>query len=163
LYVTKKEAFLPDILFLDVDGVLNGHLHDKSELAAFELWTKGLNTIYPDCLDNLKMLLTGSKIKVVVSSTWRKRFNTAQQFADSVGIDVSYLHEHWRTGNDPRGHRGNEIDEWLRGHPKCRYVVLDDESTDISAWHPLVKTSPYSGLQMYDVDRIIYMFERWRY
>ncbi len=49
------------LLFLDIDGVLNGH----------KAHANGYNGIDPHCMTNLNHVIAATQCKVVISSAWR--------------------------------------------------------------------------------------------
>lgn len=52
----------PPLLFLDIDGVLNGHEYDAHAKSC---------TITPACADRLNIILTITDCRLVISSAWR--------------------------------------------------------------------------------------------
>ena len=50
------------VIFLDIDGVLNGHEYDPNAESCL---------IKQECITNLSKILTNSNVSVVVSSAWR--------------------------------------------------------------------------------------------
>lgn len=50
------------VLFLDIDGVLNGHEYDREAESS---------TLHPDCVARLNRVLADSECSVVLSSAWR--------------------------------------------------------------------------------------------
>ena len=133
-----------NILFLDVDGVLNS---ERSFLAGaargkqYELdnphdpyWLKITTcTIDPVACDIVNRVCQKCDVKIVVSSTHRKHFPDNEQklslmkdYFATLGIDPELI-----IGWTESLHtiRGIEIKEWLDRHPDViNYVILDDSS-----------------------------------
>lgn len=158
------------IVFLDIDGVLNGHGMDPMSLCG---------EIHPDKIRRLNRLLFITGAKIVLSSAWRyiiHRHEAKLQGIDwllrSHGLHSGRLHgitradtmepgewdgRYWPVVNE----RGRQISDWLHDNwirqpygEKLRYVVIDDLDLGISeAGHPLVLTDGRVGLTDADVDR----------
>lgn len=176
------------ILFLDVDGVLNStewyrcrpstdewaatmnispemYRHDRIEWA--------MRSIDPAAVRALNAIVTRSSARVVVSSTWRTMYSLSQ-----LERMLRYLgFEHHLIGATPesstvrtRGHegriyRGDEITAWLRtmfhdsGEFAVSVVILDDDS-DMGDLSPrLYQTSHDVGLRATDVDAVVDLLE----
>lgn len=135
-----------NIIFLDVDGVLNNDacmiLHEKH--------------LHPDCVefftDALDKILEHKEIKIVISSTWRKCADLSV-FQERIWDNytpcniklLDNLHEDWRTGYSKDGFRGGEVVEWLSRHPEVeKYVCVDDDS-DFLPEQPLIQTMTEYG------------------
>jgi hypothetical protein len=120
------------VIFLDIDGVLNcgttrnprkfPYIADKKLLARF------------------RKLLTRTRAKVVLTSTWR---------CDPVGVLAA---KYWKIPfidvcpDRPRSPRYREILAWLAEHPEVtRFVVLDDEDDGLDDL-PLFQPSSSTGL-----------------
>lgn len=138
---------LLDIIFLDIDGVLNPDKENHSHVFA------------PECVAELKRILDAvPSAHIVFSTTWR------------IGYSFFVLGWIWREHGLPLqrviartpdihpDRRGEEIEEWLKNVPKLtpehavrHYAVLDDEAEPIlkkipkknvftcNAWHGLTR------------------------
>jgi hypothetical protein len=119
------------VLFLDIDGVINcASTNFKSEywpLDRYMAFMVGKIVLDTDC-------------QVVLSSSWRHHPEGMKEVEKRVCKLLD------RTGNDPKGFRGNEIKEWLSNHSEVtKYAILDDDS-DFLPDQPLFKTSWQTGL-----------------
>jgi hypothetical protein len=143
-----------DILFLDIDGVLNP---DKA---------KSANAFSADCVAQLKrFFIARPDTKVVFSTSWRLGFPL---FA------LGWLwHQHdlplqavvGRTPVIAEDQRGQEVRKWLQDAPKlhagCQIrccAALDDEIEPLMGWlprHTLFRCDPYDGLTPEVTDRLI--------
>ena len=173
------------VLFLDIDGVLNGHD-----------WHEGArsNTLRRDCVDQLSRILMSTQCKIVLSSAWRYLIHSKQMtmkgFAcmlrthGTCGIATAIIgvtrrdedcshcgHKHrrgrrrrwsdhgyficWECGKP--SHRGDQIACWLQEHPEVtRRMAIDDEDWGITERGiPLWRTNGAHGLTKYGADRVI--------
>ena len=117
-------------IFLDVDGVLNGN-HSISKYQLF-----------PNYLNNLKILVNETKAMIVLSSSWRNFFhkendklvaNFPNKIGDLLLKELSKLNleifDTTKLGYSSTI-RGEEIKEWLDiNAPKnYKYIILDDDN-----------------------------------
>lgn len=143
------------LIFLDIDGVLNGHDFDAAAQSC---------RMRRECVERFNRLLAATGAKVVLSSAWRylvtggamtlKGFGYMLRTHGVVGCD---LIGHTCTDEDCAG-RGKQIAKWLSESPLNfdSYVVLDDDTYDIlDAGHSLVCTDGALGLTDANVDAAI--------
>lgn len=152
-----------NVIFLDVDGVLNCLSRWKELPNVSREGTK----LCPELTARLKRLVDATDARIVVSSTWRIAF-----MAELAG----WLHRHGirdrvigRTpsggsGSTPGGilvsapERGHEIQMWLDDHPEVQRFVILDDSTDMAHLSDrLVRTTWQDGLQDEHVEQAIEM------
>lgn len=166
-----------NVIFLDIDGVLND-FDDKVDSDA----------ICERHLEQLKSIVDATDAKVVLSSTWRTLTSYLDDVFDALrkhdipfigvtpeGADIRFVvkrfpqitprftHERYFNFDDMSetvvDDRGAEIAHWLCKHEKDvdRFVILDDEDADIMQYFPhnLVKTSCDCGLSDEDVEKAI--------
>lgn len=150
------------ILFLDVDGVLNNTLtYTRIHRAWKESGeaTRGSEFGWPmghlDAIlvPNLNPIVEQTGCQIVLSSSWRiiAKIPDFRSWVSQKGFKYpdSIIDRTRRSvGDDPDG-RGNEIKDWLAGHPEVTaYVILDDDSFDIIRVHPnnFVHTNGKEGL-----------------
>lgn len=112
------------VLFLDIDGVLNGHQFNVRAQS---------NGILRHAIKCLNHVVAETDCKIVLSSAWRYMIHGQQMtklgFAymlrthGGVGIRIEDV-----TCRDEDIHgRGNQIAAWLRTHPVESFAVVDDE------------------------------------
>jgi hypothetical protein len=123
-----------DIIFLDIDGVLNCKSTPNPRNFPY--------IVDPQLLANLKELLRRTGANVVLSSTWR---------TDPVGL---FAAKHYGIPfidvcpDMPEASRCEEMLRWLSAHQDVhRYVVIDDESDCLDDL-PLFQPSDKTGLTM---------------
>lgn len=148
------------IIFLDIDGVLNGYNRFTLFIGKVcckckplkKLWFKwdlfGIRTRY---VRNLSKIVRETDAKVVITSSWRHfwhipylecddREKSLKDKFNRYGIDVIGI-----TLSCPGSIRENEINEWLNraDYEIENFVILDDESTDLQSFvgNHLVQTS----------------------
>lgn len=148
------------LLFLDIDGVLNGHEWNKESLS---------NTLKPECVKALnKVLASPCSPCVVISSAWRYMIAggamTLKGFGYMMrthGVDHSIDLVGVTPPDEEITVRGYQISRWLEmryPNARPRYVVLDDEDYGITAaGHPFVRTNGSVGMGEYDADLVIEM------
>lgn len=132
-------------IFLDVDGVLN--------CATTEERVRDLLFVEDRKVQLLKELVDETGATIILSSTWRFGFENPNLYPELLELENKLaqfgLFIKGSTPVDARGHRGKEIDEWLKAHADEveSFVILDDDG-DTEPWvSHLVKTSWAKGLQ----------------
>lgn len=124
-----------NIIFLDVDGVLNSEesvirFHDEKVSRGEEPYA--CDEIFPEeYLNNLKELIELTDSKIVVSSTWRMWFPDGCHWKKLMSNLNEYVLDRYVIGITPRlqTKRGEEIRAWLKKHPETtNFVILDDDS-----------------------------------
>lgn len=149
------------IIFLDIDGVLNGYgLYDHLVIKIsnfLHIRNIGRKLIDPFGVHYFKVKrlakivhTTGSEI--VMSSTWKGAFFDKTCDAEDI-IKLRRLFKKFninvidKTGHDRNAIRGQEISDWLYNamklYPIESFVIIDDETCDIVDFYPdrIVKTA----------------------
>lgn len=149
---------MPNVLFLDIDGVLNSHQWFEKRIKSHgdEDDTRrqhDLSMLCPDLVGYLNDFLNECPCKVILSSTWRRNTHIDEmtELLKLKGFDhkiegATPIH------NDRWSLRGNEIREWIRTHVDNdaefnRYVIFDDDS-DMLLWQKdnFFKIDSFTGL-----------------
>ncbi|BAL83067.1 hypothetical protein SELR_13590 [Selenomonas ruminantium subsp. lactilytica TAM6421] len=139
-----------NVIFLDVDGVLNSAKDGYSIKLSTDLHLK-----------LLKRIVKATKAKIVLSSSWRIGWtpasrNLLNRFKD-FGLEIMDC-----TPKLPESCRGDEIKQWLNDseYEIGRFVILDDEAdmAEFTAAN-LVQTDTKVGLQEKDAIRCIKMLK----
>jgi hypothetical protein len=136
------------VLFLDFDGVLNNmsYLTQQHELGYRTTEAEGLDPARIRFLDEIVEAVPG--LEIVISSSWR----IGRSVDDLQNILALRGFMGWdrivdKTGHDPNGKRGMEIDEWIRRQqerPK-RIVILDDDIYNMDPWKDHVIQTSFMG------------------
>ena len=133
-----------NILFLDVDGVLNSErsfLAGNHRIKQYEIenpddpyWQKiTMCTIDPVAVEIVNRICDKCNVSIVISSTHRKHFPDTdnklilmKNYFEALGIKREYVVGWTESLN---AIRGIEIKEWLDRHENVmNYVILDDSS-----------------------------------
>lgn len=163
------------LIFLDIDGVLNGHNYcDRAKSSRLE----------PHLVQRLNTILEVTGANVVLSSAWRYLVHRGEMNVAGiewllrshgmlagrlVGITQPDTMIRSAYNGDPNtwpvvNERGEQIVAFIRqwkGEPIERFVAIDDLDLGISrAGVPLVQTDGTRGLTDYDVESAIGMFAR---
>lgn len=120
-----------NIVFTDIDGVLNPHWRTK--------WSKS-------AIDIFNRLCKEFNLKPVITSTWRTNHTKEQlqEIFKSQGIDVE-IYDY--TPQLEQKERGVEIKQWLDNNTWDKYVVIDDKTSEIDGYvSNVVKCRSWLGL-----------------
>lgn len=136
-----------NIIFLDIDGVLNSGNYIKRLDGKFDDPQFQMD---PDAVVRLNALTTLTGASIVVSSTWRLAFrHSAYPLRQLRTCLASYK----LTGDVidmtgvVSGGRSYEIQEWLDTHSEVEhYVIFDDDTVEGFGSH-FIKTQFMHGLQ----------------
>ena|SRR3990167_1924802 len=142
-------------IFLDFDGVLNGDDHP--------VFVEGWPYAHLDIplVERLNRIIAATNAKVVVSSSWRVRFNLdelreiliSRGFVGEV-IDVTPRVPQRRFSEMIS--RGEEVQAWLHQHPDVEsYVIIDDINEFKGMKKHFVETNHRTGITDKDVERAI--------
>lgn len=143
-------------LFLDIDGVLNGHEYDPEAES---------NTLRRDCVARLNRVLAETDCAVVLSSAWRYMVLNGAMTITGFGYMLRTHGVRIRGGlvgttdrdtqtEDP-GERGRQIQAWLAAHPEVtRFAVVDDMREGFEGL-PIVRTDGRCGLTDADAEALI--------
>jgi len=156
---------MKNIIFLDIDGVLNCGLHYHSE--QFQDYVKNfadkkdemayhVHQISKERIEMLNKLCEETDTQIVVSSTWRSSM-TVEQLQDMFNHCGGTFTILDKTGHCDCRTRGCEIHQWL--YDNCmkhfeknyydfyRYAIIDDDSDMLlNQQNHFFQTDTYSGL-----------------
>ena len=176
------------VLFLDIDGVLNGHTFHKVAQSC---------TIHPACVQALNYVIERADPKIVLSSAWRYiihgramslmgfeyllrthgcgpmiRRIIACTIPDEVCAHCNFKHARGSQKLSPLGEyicnacgktssRGQQITHWLDRNNVQRYAVVDDGDLGITAaGHPFLLTRGDVGLTLPNAKRLVGLLRR---
>jgi hypothetical protein len=136
------------VLFLDIDGVVNkkNNFNPSSKM--------GLYPIDAYCAFLVGRIQLATGCQVVLSSSWRHHPDGVKNVSERVVelLDVTPVLD--------SGHRGDEVNAWLKAHPECTdYAILDDDIDFHNDQH-LFKTTFEEGLTDEIANRVIAYFNR---
>jgi len=129
-----------NIVFTDIDGVLNPHWRTK--------WSKSAIALY-------NQLCKEYNLRPVITSTWRTNHTKEQlqEIFTSQGIDVE-IYDY--TPQLEQRERGLEIKQWLDSNPCDTYVVLDDKTSEIEGYvNNVVKCRSWIGLTQDEYNEVV--------
>lgn len=151
-----------NILFLDIDGVLNSVSYDR-------IRTPDQGNIDETRLPLIKQIILETSARIILSSSWRKHWERAPSLCDDIGRELNHLFARYglsiydKTPCLPSEDRAEEIRAWLADHPEVKaYAILDDISF---GWgdlqEHLVKTNPRigRGVEEKHVRRAVYLLQ----
>ena len=136
-----------NIIFLDIDGVLNSHRKLKEVYDRTHRPHSGYNYPFDEiCLNNLKRLVEITNSKLVITSTWRKDQEGKNKIIETL---KEYELDHHIIGYTPILHtsRGKEIKEYLSTlEEQPNFIILDDDTDMEDLIDYLIKTNIQVGL-----------------
>lgn len=136
-----------NLLFLDIDGVLNNTESRRATICAFHAVKYKKQNLEKRHLDidedNLKLvfkLIKKYNMKVVISSMWR--FNAKLYWFDEMFAlyneyvdDLDFLSVKTMEDWEGCGSRSKGIEEYLKDNPCNSFVCLDDTAKHFSSLH----------------------------
>lgn len=160
------------VLFLDIDGVLNGQDNMYSRL---ELWRKNPEQFktrdeFGDLFDErsvrwLQYIINKTGCKIVISSTWRRlglnHMQLMWEMRDLPGEVISITPDtsnpeivnlYAATNNE--ADRGYEIQEWIDIYKPLKYCIVDDDS-DMLSHQKFIQTDTGIGLDKKTAQSIV--------
>ena len=153
-----------NIVFLDVDGVLNDcsspHMGNMDELVYF----KGEAFLRRSLLV-LKRIVSSMSAKVVISSSWRYDKDLMYSLLSALKyyrIDAIDITPDYKTYAGFGTCRGDEIVGWLKSTREQidNFVILDDFSDMNHVKRHLIKTSTNHGLDEKHYKDFVYRFSK---
>lgn len=146
-----------NILFLDIDGVMNSSKH-RAYLASIGIKEMIMRSFDPEAVGAFNWLLNECDFYIVVSSSWRSnwtlpdlRKHFSEQGVEQIERIIDYTPKIYRK-------RGKEIQLWLDEHPCHSFVILDDASDMLHLKTHLVQTDFENGLTMKEAKEIARRF-----
>ncbi len=140
-----------NIIFLDVDGVLNSLEHLIEVYNQTGKPHSGINYPFDErCMLNLKNLVEETNAAIVVTSTWRKNEDEKERLLQELR---KYDLEKYVIGyTKDLGNRILEIKEYLNSiSTDVNFIILDDSIYLEDMVQYLVATNAYFGLREEDV------------
>ena len=145
-----------NIIFLDIDGVLNSHRKLKEVYERTHKPHSGYNYPFDEiCLSNLKVLVELTNSKLVITSSWRKDKKGINKIIETL---KEYELDQYIIGYTPilNKPRGIEIQEYLNQLDyKPNFIILDDDTDMENLIDYLIKTNIKVGLTEENVEEAI--------
>lgn len=160
---------LPNVLFLDIDGVL---CNPRACLAVGNVG-HGYSYLDPVACMLVKRLCDECNARIVISSAWRQMFDKCAMEAilnascPNLGNCIWPSSTHWRTcdwsyeeGVTNTSDRGREIKKWIDEHETKfnNFCILDDMADMRPLQDSLVKCDCYDGIgfnQYYQAEKLL--------
>ena len=145
----ESEGDFNSIIFLDIDGVLNcqrgwehyvgngpSHTWDYSKVPEYK-WGGHKAPFYPKAVSLLNELITLTRSKIVVISTWRHG-NSIEELQNCLRERGVYGEVIGKTISSGSLKRGEEIELWIDefGKPDKFVIIDDDYHYDIEYLYP---------------------------
>ncbi len=158
-----------NILFLDIDGVLNSKQWHSSD-SCKALGNSVKRYFDPICVEHLNSIISETGARVIISSSWRilRSLQDLQDLFKSIGFAGKiYGKTEVLSTFEPDTPllRGNEIKNWLADNQKhfktpIQYVILDDEDDFLESQNPnFFQTNSDIGLDKELTEKIITFFK----
>ena len=145
-----------NIIFLDIDGVLNSH---RKLIEVYNKTHKphsGYNYPFDElCLENLKTLVETTNSKIVITSTWRKDKEGRDKL---IQVLKEYELDQHIIGYTPilNQPRGIEIKAYLSTlDHQPNFIILDDDTDMEELQEYLIKTNISVGLTKENTEKAI--------
>jgi hypothetical protein len=139
-----------NVIFLDVDGVLNRNGYSP-------------NRLEPELLKQLARIIDETNATIVLSSFWRLSPSLVAKLESAFADYGLVIHSHTPNGKALKTsrivggtQRGYEIQQWMdENWTPDRFVILDDNSDMVHLMPYLVKTPQFVGLTQPYADEAI--------
>lgn len=146
---------MKDIIFLDVDGILNSFTFLKKESIRLRRPLSGKKFPFdPSCLNCLCYLISETDAEIIITSSWRKYENHLEILMNKL---AEYdLARHVYGFNPITGNLAEEIQLALNQlGTDTNYVILNDKHTNSNLDERLIQTDSTYGLTYEDVLKAI--------
>ncbi len=151
-----------NVIFLDIDGVLNNDLCQRA----------GYESICRENVEEFNRIVRATKASIVLSSSWRLMIGRSNQYKTLSDLQ-RYLRVRGVQGTIidttpdltmQNKVRGQEISKWLKEHPEvAEYIILDDVTDLFMPSQRTVTTDGMKGLTASDADKAIQLLSQLRY
>lgn len=146
------------IIFLDIDGVLNS-FRSCAAFGAYPWPDRGWDFFDNVAIGLLQRVVEKTNASCVLSSSWRLGMDSEElnQLAGRLGVPIiGKTRDTLRTER-----RGEQIQDWLDGHPGVTHYVIVDDCGDMlrSQKRFFVKVDPNNGLSYENHIKMIRILE----
>ncbi|MCI0351534.1 MAG: hypothetical protein L0Z53_19090 [Acidobacteriales bacterium] len=147
------------IIFLDIDGVLNGFEGGPSTIP------RNKSELSQECIGHFNRIIEATDAQIVITSYWRYYitgghfsifgFATLLRSHGVLGQLIGHTRDDKELPQDEREPRWTQIADWLHDNPgHGRYCILDDRA-DAFGGRPGVQTNGSIGLTEKDASQAI--------
>ena len=110
------------VIFLDIDGVLNGVDYVKRH-GRFGV------IVDPERMQLLRQIVNATGGEIVLISSWREHWNSVPDQCDALGLEINRIFREYRLSiydktPDRRFKRAEEIQAWLTDYPTVTAFVI---------------------------------------
>ena len=149
-----------NIIFLDIDGVLNytkWYVNERNN----NIEERDLD---PHCIERVLRICKECDAKIVITSDWRLSWYGTILRLSRMGLSEEFILDKtpeliWLKNINPKidCSRGAEIQMWLDEHPECsNYVIIDDRTDFTNEQYPhFVHINSMWGIRDENVDNAI--------
>lgn len=147
-----------NIIFLDIDGVLNTERFIKYQIEHHECDSYEADFNFdPICMKNLKELIDKTNSYIVISSSWRTSVKLINEISNNLklyNINDRFFSSTPILNNKTRG---EEIKYWLDcfSDITINYVILDDENDVDNLADKLVLCDQYYGFTKKELNKAL--------
>ena len=132
-----------NIIFLDVDGVLNSIEYLTEKYNSLKRILKQEEMLDTACIKNLKEIVDKTNSKIVITSSWKIcDLDILNKVFSKYDLKIYGITKNY--GDK----RGKEIREWLSiNKDVCNYIIIDDDMFEdyVGLENNIIRTSMYSG------------------
>ena len=150
-----------NIIFLDIDGVLNNAEFQYGTLVDLHVRGNIFYVLDPICVRNLNKLTSSIDVKIVISSSWRilTPYGKIAEIFERQGVLNAKELIIDQTPRTKNGIRGEDIQKWLdKNETDAKIVIIDDESDMVHLKDRLVQTTWEKGFQEKHIAQVLEKF-----
>lgn len=132
-----------NIIFLDVDGVLNSIEYLTQTYKKVKRTLKQEEMLDPICINNLKEIVDKTNARIVIISSWK-----ICDLDILIKVFSNYNLQIYSITKNYGDKRGKEIREWLeKNKDVSNYIILDDDifKDYVGLEDKIIQTSMYKG------------------
>jgi hypothetical protein len=147
-----------NIIFLDIDGVLNTERFIKYQIEHHECDPYEADFNFdPICMKNLKKLIDKTNSYIVISSSWRTSKRLINEISNNLKLYDINNRFFSSTPNLIDKTRGEEIEFWLDcfSDMNLNYIIIDDENDVGKLKNRLVLCDQYYGFTKIELEKAL--------
>lgn len=155
-----------NIIFLDIDGVLNNASFQYGTLVDLRIKGDIFRILDPICVRNFNSITSQIDVKIVISSSWRvlTPYQEVAEIFERQGVLNAKEMIFDQTPKTITGKRGEDIQRWLDKNKiddkvDANIVIIDDADDMLHLSDHLVQTTWDKGLEEKHVTQVLKKFE----